>query len=128
MSGDLHEASTCYGLFDDEKIIGFCAVLHNPHPINKKIKRVHRLVILPNYQGIGLGTRFLNFVAKIYHDQGFDFMIMTSARNLIYSLNKSEHWCCIRVGRVPKIGDTSTIKEMRNTNRHNTISASFAYK
>jgi len=79
-------------LYDDDEIVGFIGVLHFPHPKNKKIKRVTRLVILPDYQGIGLGTRFLNVVADLYSKQGFDFRIVTTAKNLIHTLDKSDKW------------------------------------
>ena len=82
----------CYGLYDNEKIIGFIGILHQPHPINKKIKRVSRLVILPDYQGIGLGVKFLNEIAKIYTKKGFDFSIKTSAKNLIFALKNRKEW------------------------------------
>ena len=39
------------------------AIIHFPHPI-KSYKKVHRLVILPDYQGIGLGTLFLNWTQQ----------------------------------------------------------------
>lgn len=62
-------------------------ILHQPST-NKKLKRVSRLVILSDYQGIGLGTKFLNKMAKIYSDLGWDFSIITSAKNLIHALRK----------------------------------------
>ena len=58
------------------------------------------MVILPDYQGIGLGTKFLTEVAKIYELQGFDFMITTSAKNLAYSLKRKSDWLLRRAGRV----------------------------
>lgn len=77
-------------MYDKDKIIGIIGVIHFPHPKNRKIKRVTRLVILPDYQGVGLGTRFLNVIATFYDD--FDFTITTSAKNLIHALNKSDQW------------------------------------
>lgn len=59
----------CYGLYDNDTIIGFLAVIHQPHPKNTKLKRVSRLVILPDYQGIGLGTKFLNKIAEMYSEE-----------------------------------------------------------
>lgn len=104
------------------------AVLHQPHPVNKKIKRVHRVVISPDYQGIGLGTRFLNVVGAHYHSLGFDFSIMTSAKNMISGLEKNPHWVKTRAGRVRKLGYTSAIKGLTNTNRLNVFSVTFFYK
>ena len=53
------------------------AILHQPST-NKKLKRVSRLVILPDYQGIGLGTKFLDEMGEIYSKLGWDFSIITS--------------------------------------------------
>ena len=96
MNTDLPSASVCFGLYDAENIVGFCAVLHQPHSQNAKLKRCSRLVILPDYQGIGLGTQFLNIVADYYKRLGFDFRIVTSAKNMIHALNKSNKWKMVR--------------------------------
>ena len=96
MNTKLPSACVCYGLYDNDSIVGFCGVLHQPHGRNKKIKRVSRLVILPDYQGIGLGTRFLDIVADYYNGLGFDFTIVTSAKNMISALNKSSKWIMTR--------------------------------
>lgn len=92
LSSDLSTAAVCYGLFDNDDIIGFCGVLHQPHSKNKMLKRVSRLVILPDYQGIGLATKFLDVIARHYTKQGFTFTIVTSAKNMIYALHKSSKW------------------------------------
>lgn len=89
-------ACVCYGLYDKENIVGFCGILHQPHSVNKKIKRVSRLVVLPDYQGIGLGTKFLNVLAQYYTNKGFTFTIVTSAKNMIGALRKNENWTMTR--------------------------------
>lgn len=87
----MNNAAQCFGLYDKEKIIGFIAYIHQPS-IHKNLKRIHRLVILPDYQGIGLGTKLLNFVGNYLYEKGFDLCIVTSAKNMIFSLRKSEKW------------------------------------
>lgn len=99
------------------------AILHQPHSINKKIKRVSRLVILPDYQGIGLGTKFLNFVAQIYNEKGFDFSIITSAKNLINALRKNEKWCLYRYNWCKNNENSKISKKTRDA-----YTASFMYK
>lgn len=101
MNQDLASASRCFGLYESERIIGFCAVLHQPHPVNRRLKRCSRLVILPDWQGIGLGQKFLTLVAKHYHSIGFDFCIVTSAKNLISALRKSQSWLMYSYKRTP---------------------------
>jgi len=73
-------------------------ILHQPNNINKKIKRVSRLVVLPDYQGVGLGIKFLQFVANLYNKNGYNFEIKTSAKNLILALKKRREWKCISYG------------------------------
>lgn len=130
MNTTLANASKCYGLYDNNKIIGFIAVLHQPHAKNKKIKRVSRFVILPDYQGIGLGVKFLNEIAKYYIDKGFDFSIKTSAKNLILALKKNCNWNLISYG-YSSISTNNAIeirKLKKNSLRWNNKTASFFYK
>lgn len=125
---ELPSASQCYGLYEKENIIGFIAVLHQPHGINKKIKRCSRLVILPDYQGIGLGKKFLECIAKLYVSQGYDFTITTTAKNLIYALRKSNGWCMMRYGINKYSSQKTAIDYNRKSMRTQCKTASFVYK
>ena len=127
MNGDIAKGAKCFGLYDGNKIIGFLGVLHFPHPKNKKIKRVTRLVILPDYQGIGLGVSFLNSIGKIYLENGFDFRIVTSAKNLIYALNKSKKWTLKSYQKGHEVSTKSRFKKMNDTVRKNIKIASFLF-
>lgn len=75
---------------------------------------------MPDYQGIGLGTKFLNKIAEIYED--YDFIITTSAKNLINALNKDDNWYFKRYGRT-KYNKTL----MRKSFRGHVKTASFLY-
>jgi ABC-type lipoprotein export system ATPase subunit len=72
--------------------VAWCSVLHFPHPKAKNLKRIHRLVVRPDYQGIGVGINFLNLISKMYIDQGFRVSITTGALSLINGLSKSKNW------------------------------------
>lgn len=128
MTHDLNTSAQCYGLFDKNIIVGFCAITHFPHPNNKKLKHCHRLVILPDYQGIGLGTKFLSAVAKIYSDEGFDFSITTSARNLMLSLNRRPEWICQHYGHLGMITSKTGMKQLNKTSSTKRITATFFWK
>ena len=82
---------------EEDVIVGVCGVIHFPST-NKKLKKCSRLVILPDYQGIGLGKKLLNEVAEIYIKDGFDFAITTSAMNLVGGLCRSDKWILTRQG------------------------------
>lgn len=128
MNGELPSASICYGVYDNEKIIAFMGVLHQPHGANKKIKRVCRLVVLPDYQGVGIATRFLKAIAEHYTKMGYDFSIVTSAKNLIYALNKSNEWLLQRYSANNCSSNKSAIDYKRKSMRSQCKTASFFYK
>ena len=128
LNTDISSACVCYGLFDAGSIVGFCGVLHQPHGKNQKLKRVSRLVILPDYQGIGLGYKFLNCVADHYKKLGFDFTIVTSAKNLIWKLYNSEKWTMHRLGVSVCISNKSAIDYKRASARSNCKTAGFKYE
>ena len=121
-------AAICYGVYDDEKIIAFMGVLHQPHAVNKKIKRVCRLVVLPDYQGIGIGRRFLDIIGEYYTKEGYDFSIVTSAKNLIYALNNSKQWLLQRYSATNSSSNKNAIDYKRDTLRKQCKTASFFFK
>lgn len=123
MSHELNKAAKCYGCYDGENIIGMIGVLHFPHPTNKKIKTITRLCILPDYQGIGIGKKFLTEVAKIYAKKGFDVKITTSAKNLIVGLQKMREWRLVRYSQ-KKAGTCKMLK----TCRQNVRTATFFFE
>jgi ABC-type lipoprotein export system ATPase subunit len=104
--------------------VAFCAVRHFPHPINPRIKMVHRLVVLPDYQGIGIGTRFLAFVADQYMKKGFDVHLVTSLVSFIKSLDK-HGWRMVYYGHQSMV--TGGMDHLKKTNSHRRITASFEY-
>lgn len=105
MSQDLADTAQCYGVYDVDKIIAFIAIIHYPHPQNKKLKKVHRVVVLPDYQGIGIGSKLIDTVSKMYYDQGYDLRCSTTSISLISHFNKSPKWRCTFAG-------TSKFKEV----------------
>ena len=56
------------------------------------------MVVLPDYQGIGIGYALSSFIAQHYGRQGYVFDIVTSAKNFIYKLNKSSDWRLVKYG------------------------------
>ena len=95
----------------------------------KGVKRAHRLVVLPDFQGIGLGTVFIEEIALLYAKEGWEFNLTTTTPALIYSLNKSINWKLIRKGRIKStfknLGDN---KSLEKTNSKNRITYSFMYQ
>jgi GNAT superfamily N-acetyltransferase len=121
-----NNAANVFLAFINDELAGFLSVLHFPHPTAKNIKKVHRLVILPDYQGAGFGIKFLNEVGKIYKREKNRFNIVTSAPSLINALKKNNEWNATRFGRTKETGRTST--QLKGSTSKNRITASFELK
>lgn len=122
----IHSAAACYVATIDNRPVAFSSVIHFPHPKSKKFKREHRTVVLPDFQGIGIGNALSEFVADIYHKKGFRFISTTSAPAMIHHRHRSEKWRTTRFGRAAKGGKTST-NTTSKTSSHDRFTASFEY-
>jgi len=118
-----NDAATVHVLFVNGAIAGFLSVLHFPHPAVKNMKKVQRLVILPDYQGVGLGKFLLNKVAERYKLERYRFTITTSNGKLIRSLSNDANWLVINQGRM--INKSKTGIKKIGTSGVNRIIASF---
>jgi ABC-type dipeptide/oligopeptide/nickel transport system ATPase subunit len=98
-----HEiAKACHqyvGYFNN-KPIAFCGVLHQPNNYKKNLKRISRLVVLPDYQGCGIGIRFLNAICDFYKKNEFEIFIRTSSIPMIKGLKKNKKWKLKSYGRI----------------------------
>ena len=97
LNSDLNKAWKIYILELKNEPIWFCSIIHFPHPKNKKIKKVHRLVIRPDYQWLWIWIKFLEEIWKLYHN--YDFTITTSNQALIFGLKKRNNWICYSYGK-----------------------------
>lgn len=103
-------------------------------PMRKGWKRIHRFVVLPDYQGIGVGTVFINAIAEIVKGQGYDVNLTTTTPSLTHALRRSPAWILKRFGRCKStLGDNMSkyygkekhIQESASSAR---ITYSFNYK
>jgi len=63
LSGRIHVQSDCYVLAYKDTPVAFAAVI--PNAGHKGRYRIHRVVVLPDYQGVGFGKALLNFVGSV---------------------------------------------------------------
>ncbi len=74
--------------------------------------RVSRLVVLPDYQGVSIGRRFLTFIAEYYKRQShLPFLIITSNPQLIRGGLKG--WRITRAGRSGRVNNAGFRRSMR---------------
>tara|TARA_R110002072_G_scaffold283225_1_gene446734 strand:+ start:1002 stop:1319 length:318 start_codon:yes stop_codon:yes gene_type:complete len=105
--------------------------------MRKGWKRIHRLVVLPDYQGIGIGVKFINEVSKHYKDKGWNVNLTTTTPSLIHVLSRGKDWLLKRVGRVKNTlaknmvkyyGDEKRRKDKGLGNSENRVTYSFNFK
>lgn len=92
LSSDINKAARCYiGIWNDE-IVAFGASLALPNGNLKNAWRGHRICVLPDFQGMGIGPRFSDAMGQIHLEQGLRFFSRTSHPRLIDYILKSPLW------------------------------------
>lgn len=92
MTHGINHSAKCFELFDGEAPVAFIGVLNQPNKELRNLRRVSRLVVLPDYQGVGIGGAFLDAIGELYSSNGLALDINTSARNIISKLRRGEKW------------------------------------
>jgi ABC-type lipoprotein export system ATPase subunit len=110
LSNSLNKSAQIYlGLIDDQPAV-MIAMLPLVHSKILNARRVSRIVTLPDYQGIGIGNKFMNIIAAGLKAQGLETYITSSHPALMRSLNKSPNWQMTREpSRVSARGSTSSL-------------------
>jgi GNAT superfamily N-acetyltransferase len=110
LNKDLGPFCICYAAFLDGNPVAFLGVRHVRFNIDYYI--VSRLVVLPDYQGVGIGRRVLTFVAEFYRSQThLPFHIITSNPQLAHG--RMPGWHIMRVGRTGQLNNSDFQKHMR---------------
>lgn len=128
LSHSHNNAASVFIGFVNNQIAAFISVLHFPHPKTKNIKKVHRLVVLPDFQGAGIGVLLLNEIGKFYKNQKQRFTIVTSAPALIQVLKKSNSWALSSFGRKTSHKGKAMQSKSVQSGSENRITASFELK
>lgn len=89
---------------------------------------IGRLVIMPEFQGFGIGVKFMNLISDLY--KGNRVRITTSLKPFMKALDKNNNWICVRSGRVGNPGKSSKIHSQDKdcSVSRNRITATFQYK
>ena len=102
LSHSHNNAADVYTLYLDGSLCGFFSVLNFPHPVVKKAVRAHRVVVLPDFQGMGLGLIMADAIAAMYVERGYRFFFTTTSPAIVNAFNKSKNWYLKRAGRKGK--------------------------
>ena len=124
LSSELNVASSGFLLTLNNKIVACMYVLPCPgHNIYGN--RIHRLVVLPEFQGMGIGSKFLDTMADILKYYNRDMYIRTSNVSLLKYLSNNSSYKCIS-------NQTKSEKQARllsnwKINNEDRLASSFTY-
>ena len=127
LSANFHVAARTYICTCNGKIAALCAVLPFPHPTVKNTWREHRSVVLPDFQGVGIGTAFTDYVAGLFQKEGKTFISTTSNPAMIATRRKSKKWKCLKIGRHRSGSGKLHNKRKKESGSSSRITASFEF-
>ena len=92
LSDNLNKSARCFLARWNKTPVGFVSVLPMPSGTLKNAWRESRTVILPDYQGIGLGVRLSDAVAQMYLEEGKRYYSKTAHPRMGEYRNTSKLW------------------------------------
>lgn len=108
----MNKASVVYTIYWENTLIGFRSYLYLPSGTLKYAWRGSRLVILPDYQNLGFGSRILEFLGDYYINKGYKYLDRSSHLRLREHWENSPKW--VATSRNNKVsnnrGEGSTVK------------------
>ena len=110
LSHYLNASSKCFCFTLNGKPVGFIAILPLPSGTIQNAFRVSRLVILPDYQGLSIGMKILNYFGSLYLAIGKTLYIKTSNPSLFQGMkNNLSNWKLVT--------ENNNIESIKKTNR-----------
>jgi len=106
--------------------VAWCSVLHFPHPYIKNMKRIHRIVVKPDYQGIGIGSKFMSEIASKYKSQKLRITLVTSSPAFIHGLQANKNWVMTR--KPSRLSKTSKTGALAGSTSDARLTATFEYQ
>jgi ABC-type lipoprotein export system ATPase subunit/GNAT superfamily N-acetyltransferase len=92
LSANIHKASQCWIVVWNGIVVGFSSTIPFPSGSFRNAWREHRTVVLPDFQGLGLGVRVSDAIGEIYIAHGRRFFSKTASNRLGEYRNHSAHW------------------------------------
>jgi len=94
LTTQLHNSASCFGLFVDggEHPVAFLATLHRPHATAHDIIGVSRVVVLPDWQGLGAAFVLMETIGAANRAIGKRLHIYPAHPPFVRSCGRSSNW------------------------------------
>ena len=139
LSRDINDSAQCFVATWNGNPVAFTSYMHFPHATARNIKREHRTVVLPDFQGVGIGNRLSDWLGGWLVSQGWRFRSVTSHPSMIAYRSRSLLWRRESLGFMTQhtakhksmnggIGLSKTqASAMKRSSSANRLTASFEY-
>ena len=94
LSHTIHRAAVCFAAMQDGKPVAFSAWVNRL--ASGGGRREHRTVVLPDWQGIGLGMKVSSAVASMWKGLGHKATSTTTHPAFIAARRRSKDWVMVR--------------------------------
>lgn len=80
----------------------FCSAISQPSKL--PTYRGHRTVVLPDYQGVGIGNKMSEFVASLFLTRGYRYISVTTHPGMVAYRSRSSLWDMVRAPKASSVG------------------------
>jgi GNAT superfamily N-acetyltransferase len=123
LSGSLSPGAQCFLALWKKAPVAFCATV--PLLAKKNRFRISRLVTLPDYQGVGIGTALMDTVAELHRRQGHRVNCTASHPAVIAHWRKSPCWRAISVKKTGSPSAKRLVRTYRSSLGRAVVSAEY---
>lgn len=121
LSAEINKACTFYTIYWEDTLVAMFSCLNQPSGSYKYAFRIHRTVVLPDYQGLGIGTKILDYFGKMYTDNGNKLFLRTTHTRFATHCRNSIKWIeGNSSGKVSNAGGKTHEKKYKNYDRKRT--------
>lgn len=96
LSSAINTSAVCFGGWIGDELVAFTSYLHLPHARVRNVKLGHRLVVLPDYQGLGIGGRLDDWLGQYLYEMGMRYHNVIAHPAMVAYYQKSPRWRMIR--------------------------------
>lgn len=110
LTQELNKAAKCFLILFNDKPVAFIGILPMPSGTIQNAFRVSRLVVLPDFQGLGIGIKILNVFGSMYKKDNKTLYIKTSNPSLFKGMIRNDkHWLLTN--------ENNNINQIKKTNK-----------
>ena len=109
LTEELNKSAKCYVITFNDKPCCFIGILPMPSGTIQNAYRISRLVVLPDFQGLSIGMKLLNYFGSLYLTDNKSLYIKTSNPSLFKGMEYNKKYWQL-------IGETNNIEAIKKSN------------